>query len=423
MVAKINRGKNLYGVLMYNQRKVDKANGEVLWCGNMPVVTDKVLHFHLMLRFFEPYLAANQKTEKPILHISLNPDPDDKVSDNQFIRLARTYMQEMGYGNQPYIVYKHSDIERAHLHIVSVCVDESGKKINDHFEQRRSMDVCRKMERDFNLLPAVSKKAADKNQVIFKPVDYSKGAVKSQIAAVVRYLPDYYKFFTLGEYNALLALFNITAEQVEGVINGEKRTGLIYISLDKEGTKTGTPLKASLFGRSAGLKALTAKMNTAKEAGINQQEKKGLYQSVYKAFQKADSEKQFKALLAKQGTDIFVRRNDTGRIYGVTFIDHNTRSVWNGSRISKNLSANNFNKWWALGQKPDILSVDDQSKSGASDFKQANITTGNGFGSMSGSTILSDIFNVFATGDQNHDYEEEAFLRQMKKRRKRRGNA
>jgi hypothetical protein len=80
------------------------------------------------------------------LHISLNPDPKDKVSDDKFREMAEQYMREMGYGEQPFVVFKHTDIDRSHIHIVSVCVDEEGKKISDKFEKMRSMNVCRELE-------------------------------------------------------------------------------------------------------------------------------------------------------------------------------------------------------------------------------------------------------------------------------------
>lgn len=60
-------------------------------------------------------------------------------------------MQKMGYGDQPYIAYKHGDTHNTHIHIVSVCVDEEGRKINDSFEHRRSMTACRELETDFGL--------------------------------------------------------------------------------------------------------------------------------------------------------------------------------------------------------------------------------------------------------------------------------
>ena len=84
------------------------------------------------MRSFEPYMAANKRTEKPIMHISLNPSPDDKLSDEQLEVIAKEYLSKLGYGNQPYIIFKHEDIGRPHLHIVTTSVTEQGNKINDY---------------------------------------------------------------------------------------------------------------------------------------------------------------------------------------------------------------------------------------------------------------------------------------------------
>jgi hypothetical protein len=66
-------------------------------------------------------------------------------------------MQKMGYGDQPFIVYLHEDIERRHIHIVSSRVDENGTKIDGNFERRRSMNVCRELEQKYGLIPADQK--------------------------------------------------------------------------------------------------------------------------------------------------------------------------------------------------------------------------------------------------------------------------
>ncbi|WP_289110539.1 relaxase/mobilization nuclease domain-containing protein, partial [uncultured Alistipes sp.] len=47
---------------------------------------------------------------------------------------AKEYMERMGYGDQPYIVFKHNDISREHLHLVSLRVDENGHKLSHDFE-------------------------------------------------------------------------------------------------------------------------------------------------------------------------------------------------------------------------------------------------------------------------------------------------
>ena len=146
MVAKINRGASLYGAIIYNQQKVNEDTARII-AGNR-MITDLTGNPHNVMQqtlwAFESYLAANRNTEKPVLHISLNPSVDDRLTDGQFAELAREYMQKMGYGDQPYIVYLHEDIDRRHVHIVSTCVKENGEKISDAYEWNRSMKAWRK---------------------------------------------------------------------------------------------------------------------------------------------------------------------------------------------------------------------------------------------------------------------------------------
>ena len=156
MIAKIHRGAQLLGVLLYNHNKVDKGQGEVLYAQKVIQPLQGNVGISEVSRSFAPYLYANIRTEKPILHISLNPDPNDKVSDETFVKLATDYMQRMGFGDQPFVVYKHSDIERKHIHIVSLGIDENGKKIPDTFEKIRSMKVCRELETKYQLIPAIT---------------------------------------------------------------------------------------------------------------------------------------------------------------------------------------------------------------------------------------------------------------------------
>lgn len=353
MIAKIGRSGNLYGALAYNQLKVENENGKILFANKMIETASGHYSAAQLAQSFAPYLIANRNTEKHTLHISLNPDPNDKVSDYKFREMAEQYMKEMGYGEQPFVVFKHTDIERSHIHIVSVCVDEEGKKISDKFEKIRSMNVCRELERKHGLIPATEKEH-NQTDKIFSPVDYRAGDVKSQIASVIRHLPNYYQFQTLGEYNALLSLFNITTEKIEGELQGKMKQGLLYIPLNEKGERAGHPFKASLFGKNAGLPALELHFSKCKMKLKDAPSKQTLQSAVTIALQTTSDELNFKKQLGEQGINVVVRRNDTGRIYGMTFIDPNSKTVWNGSRLSKELSANTFNDYWNNNIKPDI---------------------------------------------------------------------
>jgi hypothetical protein len=136
------------------------------------------------------------------LHISLNPDPKDVLSNEQLSEIAQIYMRKMGYGDQPFIVYLHEDIERRHIHIVSLRVNENGKKIDGNFEHRRSMDVCRELEQKYGLVPADQKQRQE--GLPLKPVRYGDGDVKHQIANVIRPIAGNWYFQSLKEYKALL---------------------------------------------------------------------------------------------------------------------------------------------------------------------------------------------------------------------------
>ncbi len=416
MVAKINRGKSLLGAIKYNLEKVDQGNGSILSTSKIIESGDGSYNIDQFSRSFQPYLMANRKTEKPILHISLNPDPKDKVSADTLRELAQDYMRQMGYSNQPFAVFKHTDIDRTHIHIVSVCVNEQGKKISDTFEKRRSMDACRKLEQQYNLINATQLRKNEDN-TIFRPVDYSKGDVKSQIAAVIRYLPKYYKYQSFGAYNALLAGFNITAEEIKGEYNGKPKQGMVYFAIYENGEKVSNPFKASLFGKSAGYALLQSHYRQSVEILKTHTVRGTLKNTIEQAIRDTSNEKEFKKLLTTQGIDIFIRRNAEGRLYGITFIDHKTKTVWNGSQLAKELSANIFNELW--NRNNDNLGIDEKRDN---DF--INETSGLPMEdyNIQDSETNSSIINVsgLLPESQGEDYEEMVFENLMKRKNKRR---
>ena len=373
---------------------------------------------------FAPYLIANRNTEKHTLHISLNPDPNDKVSDDKFREMAELYMKEMGYGEQPFVVFKHTDIDRSHIHIVSVCVDEQGKKISDKFEKIRSMNVCRELEKKYSLIPATEKKR-NQNDKVFHPVNYQAGDVKSQIASVIRHLPNYYQYQSLGEYNALLSLFNITTEKIEGELQGKMQQGLLYIPLNEKGERVGHPFKASLFGKSAGLPALELHFAKCKIALKDTPTKQTLKSAITIALQTTSDEQAFKKQLREQGINVVVRRNDVGRIYGMTFIDHNSKTVWNGSNLSKELSANTFNDYWNHNIKPEIIEPAElQSKISTSNDEDIPVEEPHHLFDFLNTSEKYEDGLIEALGGllpeaQGEDYEELDFANKMKKKRKR----
>ena len=416
MIAKIGKGSNMYGAILYNQQKVDRENGAVLLINKIPDTVDGTYSVAYFNKCFEPYLLANIKTEKMVRHISLNPDPSDKVSDEQFTEMARVYMERMGYGNQPYIVFKHTDIDRTHIHIVSTCVGINGKKIPDDYDHKRSMAICRNLEQKYNLQKASEQEKKQDNKV-FKPVGYHKGNIKSQIASVVRYLPKHYSFSSMGSYNALLSLFNITAEEVKGERDGQSVNGLVYVALDENGNKASNPFKASLFGKDAGVTQLQKHFEQSKEKMKTNPARSVLKNTIELAIHTTSNEAEFKKELTEQGINTVIRRNNEGRIYGMTFIDHESRTVWNGSQLDRNLSANVFNDWWNNGNKPEFK-IQDSPVSKTNELDSLPTKDLFEFISQEHSTN-SDLGLLSLLPDaQREDYEEEQFAIRMNKKKK-----
>jgi hypothetical protein len=412
MIAKIGRGNSLYGALAYNYQKLEKESAEVLFTQKIIQSPDGNYSLERLSRSFELYLLANRKTEKPVLHISLNPDPNDKVSNTDFENMAQDYMKQMGYGNQPFVVFKHTDIDRTHIHIVSVCVDSEGRKISDKFEKRRSMTVCRVLEKQYNLISAVEKKQ-DAHERIFKPVDYKAGDVKSQMASILRHLPKNYQFQTFGAYNAVLSLFNITTEQVKGEYNGVLKQGLVYFALNHQGEKTSNPFKASLFGKSAGYVQLQSQCDQNRIKLKDSPVKQSVKHRIESVLPNASNEIEFRKKLMEERINIVVRRNAGGRIYGITFIDHKSRSVWNGSELSKNLSANAFHDRWNLYNN----SKSENNIEKIEDTRQ-HIIQPDKFNTEQSDSIFSYDFGGLFLGSsvKTEDYDEKLFANQIRKR-------
>ena len=345
MVANIRSGSSPGGALYYNKEKVDKDEAEVLLWQKMLEPYDKCgrLDIDVCMESFMPYLEANRRTTNTVFHASLNPSPEDRLTDEQLRKIACEYMERMGYGEQPYIVFKHKDISREHLHIVSLRVDEQGRKLPHDFEARRSMEILRDLERKYGLHPSVKgEEQADK--VGLHRVNYREGNVKQQISSVVRSCLRNYKCSSYGEFCTLLELFNVSVEERTGTIDGRDYAGVIYGAMTDDGYGIGTPFKSSRIGKDVGYKALQKYYERSKSALKQDGTLDRLRQTVKDAMSPDNTREEFRQLLKADGIDVVFRINPVGRIYGATFIDHNAGIVANGSVLGKEFSANVFNE-------------------------------------------------------------------------------
>ncbi len=416
MVAKINIGSNLYGALAYNQEKVDEGLGKILGANLVFEPADGRFNVTECMNDFMQFVPAHFRTEKPVFHVSLNPHPDDRLTDDQLMDIGREYMQRLGYGNQPYLIFKHEDIGREHIHIVSLRVDSSGKKIDDFKEHERSKEITEHLERKYNLNPAEGQKRTEQWELT--PVDGSKGDLKKQIASVIKTLASMYHFQSMGEYKAVLSLHNINVEELKGEAKGKPYRGLLYSVMDSDGNKVGNPLKSSIFGKSVGYDELEKHMAKSAERIKTKNLKTHTLKAVSEAKQGSLSESEFRAKLRQQSIDVLFRRNDEGRIYGTTFIDHTTRTILNGSRLGKEYSANIFNDLYGGKQEQAQEAVKDTRLSDVytnvhptTKYEESHIPD----------NVTGGLFSILAPEPENHPKEEMPLPRRRKKKKRRYG--
>ena len=345
MVANIRSGASPGGALRYNKEKLDKDEAEVLFWQKMLEPFDKYgrMDVDACMDSFRPYLEANRRTTSTVFHASLNPSPEDRLTDEQLREIAQEYMQKMGYGDQPYIVFKHKDIDREHLHVVSLRVDEQGRKLPHDFEARRSMEILRELECKYGLQPSVKGQELTDREGLRK-VNYPEGNVKQQISSVVRSCLRNYKCSSYGEFRTLLERFNVSVEERTGTIGGRNYAGIIYGALTDDGYGIGTPIKSSRIGKDVGYKALQKYYEKSKEKLRENGALDQLRQTVKGAMSPHNTRDEFRQLLKADNIDAIFRINPAGRIYGVTFIDHNSGIVANGLVLGKEFSANVFNE-------------------------------------------------------------------------------
>lgn len=430
MVAKITIGSSLFGAIKYNADKVNIGKGQLLDTNKVFNNGNGKVDVAQVLADFEKRMPKQMRTEKPVIHISLNPHPDDRLTDGELTQMAHEYMQRMGYGDQPYIIVKHEDINRHHLHIVSIRVDEQGKRINSDFTKQRSLAILRDFEQRYGLHHG-NKREEERLSNRIPPVNPSEGDIKKQVGNTIKAVFHDYQFQTIGELRALLSLYNLIVEEVRSNVRGEDYNGLVYSVLDADGNKVGNPFKSSLFGKSVGYEALQKKAafskKNIKDRNLTEPTKKVLEYALKRTYDKDE----FVRMLKEKGIDCVFRYTDEGRIYGATFIDHRTHCVLNGSRMGKVFSANALEQHFNTPPEEQIPfkekeEQEEQPNTGSTSAEGLQQTISHDeqehYESKGVFASFLDALDFLNTDNPVTDVEEDAFRRRLqRKKKKRRG--
>nr|WP_314698814.1 conjugal transfer protein MobB [uncultured Prevotella sp.] len=415
MIAKISATENLGGALGYNFKKVEKEEASILLAQGLYQNKEGTYTMAEVFADMQALIPEKCRTKKMVFHCSLNPHPDEKLSDEILAQLAKEYMEALGYGKQPYIVFKHNDIAREHIHIVSLRVDNRGRKINDKFEKRRSKKITDALEQKYNLIP--SSKVSGKLEAETPKVDVDRGNIKELVANIVLMVLKHYCFCSLGELNAVLSKYNLATEEVKTEFRGKKYDGLVYVPTDDKGGKISTPINASDIGRGVGYTAVQNRIQKFKQAI------KSLISIIrYRVLQtmrtSPKTEEELQQRLEEQGLRVVIRKNEGGRIYGITFIDDKEGITLNGSRLGKGYAANVFNGYFSNPTHNPFLD-ETQYGSLSARLDQSATVHPSQINTEGSDNLIDELIEDMADGSflstGNDDWKEAAWQRKLRK--------
>ena len=367
MVVKIKPpAPSCSSAIQYNEKKVAEGKAEVIF-------SSKIANPKNPMETFSVYERGSRRCEKMSFHASINPAKADNMTQEKVIAFTKELMERLGYGNQPYIIYRHDDIDRVHYHLVSVRVDENGRKIPDRQEGRRCNKIMKELEHKYGFTVGLADKparetkaeevkpeavkdlgeAGEKNdgprKVDCQRFDPARGESMKQMEELVAQAMKYY-FTTTEQFSMLMREFGVE-------IGHAKVGGVIYMTYTGIDPKTQHKCTAPIIGKDLDAASLEDVRRHAEESkGLRRDREADRAANLARvALVRGTSELHTRRILRKFNIGLNLSRTQDGKVFGVTLIDHQTRSVFKLSEL-KGISAAEFEKArqerWPQGPEP-----------------------------------------------------------------------
>lgn len=337
MVAKIESGKSIRGVLHYNENKVETGDATLILASGFAGDIEK-MSFIQKLKRYEHLTSLNTAVKTNALHISLNFDPSDKLDNQKLQQIASEYMERIGFGDQPFLVYRHDDSAHPHIHIATTNIQRDGQRIDIHGIGYRLSEPARKeMEVKYGLTKAEGREMKQDQRL--RAAIYGEKPTRQQISNIVTGVMRKYHYTSFEQYKAILEAFNIKVDRGAEHTRMFQNKGLLYSILDYKGEQVSVPIKASQIYCKPTLNELEKRFEAGKKKREpHKAELKSLLDQLFFKFEHL-SRVQFQKELLKNSTDVVFRNSEKGQTYGVTYIDHRNKTVFNGSDLGKSYSA------------------------------------------------------------------------------------
>ena len=334
MVARIKPVSSVAEPLAYNEEKVTQGSAQLIHAGNFIQEKDNLTYDDKLQRF-QRLNELNARSQKKMLHATLNLSPADKLSNNQLCAIADRYMEGLTMGDHPYLVYRHQDARHPHIHIVASLIRSDGSRVKTHRLANRLSEPTRKaIEQEFDLVPARRKKRSHipVPDEVQKIVPGSSKPISESIDDITSCVSRHYNFTNLHEYNAILRTYNVTAETGRPGSKTRQHNGLYYLALDDKGNRISPPVMSSQLPGRPTLRRLTDKFHHPHPDHLDHFT--SIRQRIDGALHRQPPTlRVFVSQLQADGIEIVTSPSNGRNHHDQVFVDHRTRTAVTGETL------------------------------------------------------------------------------------------
>ena len=332
--------------LDYNEEKVLRGVAELVGYANMESTGREAVY-----ALFERRERTRYPVAEMSFHASVNPSAEDACTEDDVLSFVAALMDRLGYGAQPYLVYRHFDIEREHYHVVSVRADRSGRKINNYYEKRRASAFMEEVAAWYGFTVAgkgshvAVRKDIGERKAGTARFDPRKGVSQQMKDLFDRALT--YDHVSFRQLAAVLEDHGLRAVLSEG----DGGASITLQGLDRKGNPVTEPMTESALGEPLYGKALRTWAACRLSRGRRKREKERVRSLVGFAFGISRSEGHFVNILRNKGVSVHLSRTgETGGVFGITLVDHSTRTVFRASEMRDVISVRMMREAVASGR-------------------------------------------------------------------------
>lgn len=307
--------------LHYNYRKVESGAAELIAknaCETGSFEEMRDLFARLMRR-------CVRDPKKVAFHMTINPSETDRITDEQVPDYARDIMEGLGYGRQPWVLFRHKDIDRTHYHVVSISVNEAGLKIDTYHNYYRCQNLMEALKDKYGFtIGNPNKTRRFENGVPF--FERGQEGVVDTINDCVNHALAY-GFTTARQFSDILRCHGVGMKQGVYLIS--------FQGLDETGEGC-TPLIGEDLLDEDVTDRLEERMRRFEKSGIGAARGK-LAKIVGDELKNASNYDTFRAALAAKGMDVVLSEDRNGKVTGSNIIDHVTRWAVKGTDLTRSI--------------------------------------------------------------------------------------